>query len=185
MKQPAIFFDRDGTLIVDKYYLNDPEQVELIPGALEALKLARKLGFQLFVVSNQSGIARGISTEEQVRAVNERIVALLASEGIELDGLAYCPHHPDDEPACNCRKPARGMVDQFLKSFELELKRSYVIGDSKADIGLGHNIGATSILVQTGYEQLQREHFSDSRRPDHIAADILAAVKWIAEYERE
>ena len=183
MKQRAIFFDRDGTLIVDKFYLNDPEQLEFLPGAIEALRLARTLGFLSFVVSNQSGIARGIATEEQVLGVNQRMTALLEKEAVKLEGVEYCPHHPDFDKACDCRKPGRGMIDRFLKKHEIDLERSYVIGDSKVDIDLGLNVGATSILVLTGYGLEQRELFGEGTPPAHIADDVLAAVKWIAANE--
>lgn len=183
MKQRAIFFDRDGTLIVDKDYLTDPELVEFMPGAVEALKLARNLGFLLFVVTNQSAIARGMSTEEQVRAVNSRVIALLQRQGVELDGLEFCPHHPDFDIDCNCRKPKRGMIDRFLETHDIDLERSYVIGDTASDIDLGLNIGATSILLLSGYGESYREDIAARDADIPIVDDVLAAVKWIAGHE--
>ncbi len=184
MKQRAIFFDRDGTLIVNKHYLDDPAQVELIPGAVAALREAQELGYLRLVVSNQSGVARGITSIEQVRAVNARFVELLAQENITLEGLEFCPHHPDFTGTCECRKPGRGLVDRFLQDYEIDLSASYVIGDSQVDLGLGRSIGAGTILVETGYGSGVKAKLTAELQPDFIAADVLAALRWIAEHER-
>lgn len=180
MSQAAIFLDRDGTIMVDKDYLSDPNGVELFPNTIAALTLARRLGYRLFVISNQSGVARGYMTEADVQAVNKRLEDVLEAEGIQLDGLFYCPHHPDFTGPCSCRKPGRGMVDMALADHQLDLGRSFVIGDCKSDVDLAFKIGAGSVLVTTGYGREELKLFSDGRKPDHIAVDILEAVTWIA-----
>ncbi|MCK4856704.1 MAG: HAD family hydrolase [candidate division Zixibacteria bacterium] len=183
MTEKAIFFDRDGTIMVEKGFLADPAGVVLIEGAVEALKLATSLGYRLFVVSNQSGVARGLMTEADVKAVNNRLIELLQTEGVILDGLYYCPHHPDYTGPCDCRKPKRGMVDRALAQHEISLADSYVIGDCRSDMKLAFNIGAGSVMVKTGYGAEVCDQFGEDRCPDHVADDILAAVEWIAQNE--
>jgi histidinol-phosphate phosphatase family protein len=170
--------------MVDKYYLSDPAGVELIEGSVEALRRAEKMGFMLFVVSNQSGIARGITSEERVKLVNARLMELLIDEGINLHGLYYCPHHPDYTECCDCRKPGRGMIDRALESYDLDLAASYVIGDSKVDVDLARRVGATGILVATGYGREQIKLFGKGEQPDYFARDILDGVRWIAKRDR-
>lgn len=184
MNGPAIFFDRDGTLIQDKYYLSDPAGIEFFPGTIAALKMASAAGYQLVVVSNQSGVSRGLMKEAEVQAVNDRIRSLLREQGIELAGIYYCPHHPDFDGTCTCRKPGRGMVDQALADRVIDLENSYVVGDSKVDIELGFNIGAGTVLVTTGFGADQLRLFGDDRKPDYVAEEILAAVMWIVKHDR-
>jgi D,D-heptose 1,7-bisphosphate phosphatase len=183
MKKRAIFFDRDGTLMIDKDYLADPAQVELIPGAVTALQEAQQLGYLRLVVSNQSGVARGMITLEQVRAVNERFLEMLARENVTLEGLEFCPHHPDFTEPCECRKPGRGMVDRFRQRYEIDLGASYVIGDSHVDLALARNIGAGMILVETGYGSEVKQQLTAQQQPNFVAADVLAAIRWIAEHD--
>jgi histidinol-phosphate phosphatase family protein len=180
MSDAAIFLDRDGTIMVDKDYLADPNGVELFPNTVAALTLAQRLGYRLFVISNQSGVARGYMTEAEVQSVNAELEKLLLAEGIELDGLFYCPHHPDISGPCSCRKPGRGMVDMALADHQIDLVRSFVIGDCKSDIDLAFKIGARAVLVTTGYGNEELKLYSDGRKPDHVAVDILEAVTWIA-----
>jgi D-glycero-D-manno-heptose 1,7-bisphosphate phosphatase len=179
MAERAIFLDRDGTIITEQDFLSDPEKIELYPDAVSALRTALEKGYRLFVVSNQSGIARGLMTEDDVQAVNNRLIEILKAANIELDGIYYCPHHPDITGPCDCRKPGRGMVDQALKAHDIDLARSWVIGDTKGDMELAFNIGAGSVLVTTGYGAGQRELFTDGRQPDHVASGIKEAVDWI------
>ncbi len=179
MSERAIFFDRDGTINVEKEYIYDPGEVELIPGALEALQLASKAGFRLFVVSNQSGIARGLATETDVCRVNERLQELVGAGGVNFDGIYFCPHLPTISGHCNCRKPRRGMVDKALETFDLDLSNSFVVGDRMLDIGLAHSVGATGIMVRTGYGAIESKQLPAGGGPHHIVDDILAAVKLI------
>ena len=181
MSERAIFFDRDGTVNVEKDYIVSPDQVELIPGALEAFTMAKKRGFRIFVVSNQSGIARGIATETQVSRVNERLEELVAIAGIRFDGIYFCPHLPTISGRCTCRKPGRGMVDRALERFDVDLANWFVVADRMLDMGLAHNIGATGILVRTGYGTIEEKQLPSGGGPHHIVADILAAVNLIVD----
>lgn len=179
MSERAIFFDRDGTINVEREYNYDPFQVELIPGALEALQLAQMAGYRLFVVTNQSGIARGLGTIEDVEKCNQRLRELVAVGGVEFDGVYYCPHLPTISGPCECRKPKRGMVDQALAQFDLDLRRSFVVGDRLLDMELARNIGAKGVMVLTGYGANEVDSATDRDRPAYVAEDIRVAVNWI------
>ncbi|MCL5020185.1 MAG: HAD family hydrolase, partial [Bacteroidetes bacterium] len=132
----AIFIDRDGTINKEKGYLTDPGQIEFINGSAEAVLLANKLGLKVVVISNQSGVARGIITIDQVEAVNRRVVEMLAEKGARVDAIYYCPHHPDhgDRVICNCRKPDIGMLLRAKEEFDIDLSRSFVVGDKWSDV---------------------------------------------------
>lgn len=177
MTRPFILLDRDGTLNVERNYLSDPEQLELFPGVIEALKRLRELGYGLVVVTNQSGVGRGYFTLEAVEQVHERLIALLAEGGASVDAIYICPHAPEE--TCDCRKPLPGMALRAQAEFGFDPKQSIVIGDKKADIDLGRAIGATTILVRTGWGQ-DAEKAGDAS-PDAILDDLPAAVRWIEE----
>ncbi|ACB94673.1 D-glycero-alpha-D-manno-heptose-1,7-bisphosphate 7-phosphatase [Beijerinckia indica] len=147
---PAIFLDRDGTLIEERHYLGDPDQVVLLAGAVEGLKAMAQLGLPLVVVTNQSGIARGYFTLEAAHAVNQRVADLLAAQGIIINGWYLCPHGPDD-PACHCRKPLPGMIEAAASDLHLDPSRSVMIGDKKCDLDLAEAVGAAALLVTTGH----------------------------------
>jgi D-glycero-D-manno-heptose 1,7-bisphosphate phosphatase len=154
--RPAVFLDRDGTLIEERNYLDRLDQIAPFPGAARALARLRDAGFALIVVTNQAGVARGYFDEDFVRRAHEHLAALFARDGVVVDGYYYCPHHPDGtvEPyrrACHCRKPAPGMVEQAARDLDLDVARSYVIGDKWLDVELAQNAGARGILVRTGY----------------------------------
>lgn len=139
-KHKAVFLDRDDTIIYDRHYLRDPELVELMPGVVEALRHFHEQGFLLILVSNQSGIARGLITEHELRLVGDRLEEMLLSHGVKLDSVYYCPHGPDD--GCDCRKPRIGMAQQAKLEFDLDLSECYMIGDKESDIEFGRNFGA-------------------------------------------
>ncbi len=154
--QKAIFFDRDGTLIQDKHYLSDPNLVELIPGAVAALQAARKGGYRLISLSNQSGVARGIFPVSAMHAVQRRFEELLAQSGVTLDSSATCPHYPfgtvpEFTMHCCCRKPHPGMAEVTARKFGINLHQSIVIGDKLDDLNLGLVTGGVPILVRTGH----------------------------------
>lgn len=146
--RPVIILDRDGTLIEDTGYLRDPQPVELLPFVVEGLKEMRRKGYLLFLVSNQSGVGRGLISDAEFTAVHEKVIGLLEGEGIALDGYGYCFHKPEDE--CDCRKPRPGLVPKTLANAPLDLARSFVVGDRTADVALGHAVGAQPILILTG-----------------------------------
>lgn len=149
MKKPCVFLDRDGTLIKEKNYLSDPDEVELYPDAAPSLNLLRECGCLLIVISNQSGIARGYFSEQDLALVNDRMHKLLKDAGAGIDGLYYCPHLEKDN--CLCRKPKPGMILRACKDYDIDLSSSFVIGDKLSDALTAVNIGAYPILVTTGY----------------------------------
>ena len=155
MSRPAIFLDRDGTLIEDADYLRSPEQIRLLPGVTDGLRRLQEAGYALIVVSNQSGVARGMFSEGEVEAVHWTLMGLLSESEVRLDGIYYCPHHPDASDGtygvvCRCRKPEPGMLEQAMREHDLEGEGSWTIGDSVRDLQAGKAVGARTILVRTG-----------------------------------
>jgi D-glycero-D-manno-heptose 1,7-bisphosphate phosphatase len=144
----AAFLDRDGTIIEDECYLADPSKVRWVPGAVDALRKLRERGFLLVVVSNQSGIARGLITEEQHAQVAARVQAMLAREGVALDAAYYCKHAP--EAGCVCRKPRPGMLEQAAREHSIDLTRSLMVGDKLSDVAAGHAAGCITALLGHG-----------------------------------
>ncbi len=177
----TVFLDRDGTLNKDTGYVRSPDEVELLPGVGSALARLKRAGVRLVVVTNQSGVARGIFTMADVERVHAKLQALLQAEGVEVDAIYCCPHHPDD--GCACRKPNTAMVDRAVRDLGLDLSRAYVVGDQKRDIELAQRLCARSILVMSGpasreaLDELKRDGLS----PDHIAPSLTEAVEWIVE----
>lgn len=181
MPRIAVFMDRDGTITEEMGYLKEPEKLRLIPRSGEAIRLLNEKGILTIVVSNQSGVARGYFTEKTVRETHQKLKKLLAEKGAYLDGIYYCPHHPEFGPPkyrkdCNCRKPKPGMLEKAAKKFNLDLKKCYVIGDKVDDIKLAQNVGAKGILVLTGYG---RKSKSKKINPDHTVKNLYRAVGWI------
>ena len=176
MKTKAIFFDRDGTINYDPGYISDPVDFRLLENAGEALRLVNASEYYAFVVSNQSGIGRGLITETQLARVHEHLQHLLEPYGAYIDGIYFCPHHPDD--ACQCRKPRIGLIEQINAAYpHINLDKSYVVGDKNADIQLACNIGCKAVLVLTGEGMNARTALETE--PAFIAEDILQAVEWI------
>lgn len=149
MSHRAALLDRDGTLIVERHYLSDPEAVELLPGAAAGLREMRRLGFRLVVVTNQSGLSRGYFDAEGLTAIHARLEDLLAAQGVTLDGIYVCPHLP--EQGCACRKPAPGLVLRAATDLGFDPTASIVVGDKPCDVDLGEAVGARPFLVRTGY----------------------------------
>ena len=170
-----VVLDRDGTVIVERHYLSDPEQVELIPNAAAALQTLRNMDLGLVVVTNQSGVGRGYYSEEMVGAVNQRMVSLLDAAGVRLDGVYWCPHSPDDR--CACRKPETGMITQATTELGLEPNTCFVVGDNRTDIELGQRIGATTLLVRTGHGAETAD--DSSLKPDYVTEDLAEATSII------
>ncbi len=177
-RKKFVLLDRDGTVIVNRHYQKDPAQTELLPMAREGIAMLRGAGFGIIMVSNQSGIARGLLTRAEAEAVNRSVIERLG-EGKWLDGIYYCPHGPDDD--CQCRKPRTGMVDRAAREHGFSPDESYVVGDSKADIELGHNIGGISVLVRTGYGEAAAAEASV--KPEYTADNLEDAARWILSRE--
>lgn len=171
--------DRDGTLNVEKHYLSDPAELELIPGVGEGLRLLQSHGFGLVVISNQSGVGRGILSPEVVEAVHKRLKELLQGEGVTLDGIYYCPHAPEEN--CTCRKPSPEMIYQAARELNFDAEESFVVGDKSSDIEMGHRANATTILVRTGYG---KERAQQAENPDFIAEDFAQAAAIIVQAEQ-
>ena len=171
MSRPAVFLDRDGTIIEDKGFLGDPAGVAILPTVVDALHLLHEQGFAIVVVSNQSGIARGYFGEDAVRAVNGEIARRLAHDGVTIDGWYWCSHYDD---GCACRKPAPGLVQQAAEELALDLGsgRGAVVGDRGSDVALAHGIGIPGILVPGPYPYVGPE-------PDFRAETLLEAAEWV------
>jgi len=170
----AVFLDRDGTLIKEKFFIKNPKEVELEKHTIEALSLLKEKGFLFVVISNQSGISRGILSMKEVERVNHQIQKLLAKEDIEILDFMICPHLPEHN--CPCRKPNPGMILNAAEKHKIELSRSYMIGDKCIDVEAGKRAGvAASILVLTGYG---RQEISRCKT-DFYARDLLDAALWI------
>jgi len=172
--RPVAFLDRDGTINVDVHYLSAPEQLELIPGAAEAMRKLRDAGYALVVITNQSGIGRGYFDMARLEEIHARFHELLAAEDVAVDGIYVCPHAPDQD--CTCRKPLPELAEQAAHDLGLDLSNSIMVGDKMADVGLGKAIGATSILVRTGHGM---DHVDKAKgQADYIADDLADAVFW-------
>lgn len=167
--------DRDGTIIFDRHYLSDPAQVELLPGAVEGMRQLAQMGLGLIAVTNQSGVGRGYFDEVRLAEIHHRLEELLAAEGIYLDDIYYCPHLPQDN--CPCRKPLPGLITKAAQDWQFHPPDSFVIGDKPCDIDLGKNVGATTILVKTGYGS--EVALSGEVTPDYIVEDLLSAAQAI------
>jgi D-glycero-D-manno-heptose 1,7-bisphosphate phosphatase len=168
----AVCLDRDGTVIDDVGYPRDPGQVRLLPGAAEALCVLQRSGFMLVVVSNQSGIGRGLVSRDEAHRVHAQFVAELAAHGVRLDGAYYCPHAP--EATCACRKPEPGLLLQAADELGLDLARSVVVGDKPSDIAAGKRAGCRTVLFGGNFQPED-----SSSTPDAVANDWPSAVRWI------
>jgi D-glycero-D-manno-heptose 1,7-bisphosphate phosphatase len=187
--RPAIFLDRDGTLNVDVGYLHALDQLELFPWTVDALRLLKRAGFALVVVTNQSGIAQGLIEEGFVEAAHAELQRRLEAEGAGVDGYYYCPHHPMGSVAryraeCACRKPRPGMIEAAVRDLDIDAARSWVIGDKWMDVDLGHAVGARGILVRTGWGRFQEARRGDGRRADAVCDNLMHAVSVILEEPR-
>ncbi|MFH1625793.1 MAG: HAD family hydrolase [Pseudomonadota bacterium] len=182
----AVFMDRDGTVSEEVGYLSDPDGVNILPGAVDAIRLINKHRIKAVVVTNQSGVARGYFSEETVERIHRRLKELLKEQGAYLDGIYYCPHHgeygpPEYRKKCNCRKPSPGMLEQASRELRIDLFRSYVVGDKISDIEVAYSVGSKAILLLTGYgkDEVQSLKKGSQMQPHHIARDLFDAVNWI------
>ena len=174
----AVFLDRDGTLNVERRYLHDPEALEIFPGTGMALKRLMDGGYALFIVTNQSGIGRGYYQEKDMHAVNDRLIEVLAADGVEFKKIYFAPESPEvDSPG---RKPNPKFLNDAASEFGVDLSQSFMVGDKTADLQCGWNAGVkNSILVRTGYgADLERDE-PDTVANAAIVDDIAAAVDWI------
>lgn len=176
----GVFIDRDGTLIREKDYLDDPAGIDLVPGAVEAIRSLRAAGLAIVVITNQSGIARGLYGEEDYLAVARRLDEILNDARAPADGTYYCPHHPRFTGPCPCRKPGTGMYREAAQDLDLILQGSYYIGDRAKDTVPALTLGGTGILVRTGYGRDEEEQVPGGVL---VVDDLPAAARWILERE--
>lgn len=182
--QPAVFLDRDGVVIEDSHYLGDVRRVQLIPGSAEAIAALNRAGWPVVIVTNQSGVGRGLFTEADVEDIHSHITELLWGYGAKVDAFHYCPHHPEAEvpayrKACACRKPQPGMLVQAAEDLGLDLAASWMIGDRVTDLEAGAAVGCRTVLLRSGYGTkvnpagLDR----DELKLELIATDLADAVE--------
>ncbi len=177
----AVFLDRDGTINEEVGHLDSLDKLKVFPAAFDAVRMINEAGMRVVVVTNQSGVARGLFDEAFVEEVHERIKKLFLEHGAVIDRFYYCPHHPTEgvgryRISCGCRKPEPGMLIRASEDLHINLPASYVVGDSARDMGLADRTGATGILVKTGYG---KDVASSATTAAYVAEDILGAAGWI------
>jgi D-glycero-D-manno-heptose 1,7-bisphosphate phosphatase len=183
--QPAVFLDRDGTMVHDVGYLNRLEDLRWFPYTIDAIRMLNRAGFLVLVTTNQGGIGLGHLPESFVDETHVAMQETAGAGGARIDGWFYCPHHPRAEiaalrVACECRKPGPGMVRQAQSRFPIDLARSFVVGDKVSDLGMAESVGARAVLVRTGYgEAIARRHGGAPPSAAHVAADLMEATSWI------
>jgi D-glycero-D-manno-heptose 1,7-bisphosphate phosphatase len=175
-RAPAVFVDRDGTIMKDADYCSDPKQVQIFPGIPESLRRLKLNGFKLIIITNQSGIGRGFFTIEQYRAVEAEVLRQLGN-GL-VDATYFCPDVPGQHSSC--RKPAPGMILQATQEHRIDLSRSFFIGDKEIDAECGRNAGVRTIRVQTGFQ-----HDMTGSVADWVASDFTDAAKIILDHLNE
>ena len=165
----VIILDRDGTIVIDRGYLGDPDGLEFEPGAAEALRLLETHGYRLVVITNQSGVGRGLFPLQRVHEMNARLETMVLDAGAHLEAIYFCPHAPDD--GCVCRKPAQGLMANAVDQLRFDPTRAVVIGDKESDIEFGRLAGAMTILISA-----ESAAASNQVQPDGVAPDLLSAV---------
>ena len=171
----AVIMDRDGTILEESHYLDDPEGIEIYAGVIPALRKLKIRGWKLIVGTNQSGIGRGYFSKDTLHKIHDRFLSICRKRGLEIDEIYYCPHHPKER--CACRKPKIGMLRKAERDFDLNLKDCVVVGDKRCDIDWGRRAGARTILVLTGYGKSASR--STRARAHYIAKTLTHAVQWI------
>lgn len=187
--KPAVFLDRDGVVIRDVNHLSCPEQVQLLPGVAAAIRLLKEAGYWVILITNQSAVARGYLTEDDLAQVHQSMQNLLAISDAKLDAIYYCPHHPTEGQGayrriCDCRKPATGMIRRALEERRIDITESWLVGDKETDIELGVKVGLKSILVLTGYGEAHIVAVRESFPETLIAANLSAAVELVLRFNR-
>ncbi len=182
--KPAVFLDRDGTIIDDVGYLESLDQISWFPWSIEAIRALNGAGLPVVVITNQSGVARGRFSEAHVADTHRALDRQLVAGAAHIDAYYYCPHHPEGvvaeyAVACDCRKPGRGLVDRAVRDLALDPARSFVVGDRWLDVGMARAIGGHGILVRTGVGAEQERQPPEGMVADAVVDNLVAAVSWI------
>jgi D-glycero-D-manno-heptose 1,7-bisphosphate phosphatase len=179
--RPAVFLDRDGTLVEEVGYLDDASALRLLPGVAAGLRVLQAAGYALVLISNQAGVGRGFFPLARVYEVMARLRTVLRAEGVELDAVYFCPHRPDE--GCACRKPGTELIERAEEDLQLDLRHSVMVGDKLLDVETGRRAGGRGVLVRSGYgEAAARELPTEGPAvPDHIAANFAEAARWLVE----
>lgn len=175
----AVFLDRDGTIVVHEPYLSSPDQLKLLPYAAEGIRLFQKMGYFVFIITNQSGIARGFFDEERLQHIHDKLLNMLQKESVTINGIYYCPHHTDGvvEPyrvACDCRKPKPKMILDAANKYHVNLAQSLMIGDAAVDMQAGKNAGCICVLVKNPRCDVSDEL---SENADYVVNDLREAAR--------
>ena len=186
-KRPAVFLDRDGTINVDAGYVDRLERFELYPFAIDAIRLFKRAGYLVVVLTNQAGVAQGLYGEDFVATLAQHLSDRAALGGAQIDGHYYCPHSPDAavpkyRTECDCRKPKPGMALRAAEDLGIDLRRSVVIGDRWRDIGVARAVGARGILVKTGYGATEALRPEAGLEADAICEDLIGAAVWLLDH---
>ncbi len=182
----AVFLDRDGTINKEVEYLRDLGRLRILPGAGRAIAKLNRLGFLVVIVTNQPVVARGWLDEKELDEIHAILIRRLKKDGAKIDAVYYCPHHPKANLKkyrlfCRCRKPNIGMITKAVKKFKINIKKSFMVGDSTRDILTGKRVGLKTILVKTGYGGQDGKY---KIRPDFVAKNLLGAVKIVSKYAK-
>ena len=175
-----VVLDRDGTINVERHYLSDPDQVQLLPGAVSGLDLMKKMGLGLVVITNQSGVGRGYFDLPQLDLIHRRLRGLLDEGKVSLDGIYFCPHRPEED--CACRNPKPGLLLRSAEELNFDPRDCFVIGDQTSDMELGRRVGGTTLLVRTGYGSQIDSH--NNGLADYVVDDLCGAAKIIGQLLR-
>ncbi len=189
--RPAVFLDRDGTINEQRGYINHISHFSLLPGVGKAISLLNQNNYIVVVTSNQSGVARGYFPIELVKATHELMKRELANDNAYVDGIYFCPHHPDGlvpeySKECSSRKPNIGLIEKARSELDIDMERSYIIGDRWLDIEFAHNANLPGILVLTGYGTGELEYIVPNKKikSAYVAKDLLSAVRWILKQDK-
>lgn len=182
--RPAVFLDRDGTLIEEAGYLDRLERLVFYPFSVDAVRVLNRAGLAVVVVTNQAGIARGIFPEPFVAEAHRHVQERLTAGGARIDAFYYCPHHPEASVsqyrmACGCRKPQPGMLQQAAADLDIDLSGSFVVGDRWHDIEAGRTVGSRTVLVRTGYGRTEEAAPKSDLRADAVVDNLMEAASWI------
>jgi len=178
MGNRAVFIDRDGTININYGYINNPNDFKMYPSVAKGIKLLQENGFKIIIITNQSGIARGHFSEKTLEEIHKKMKKDLSKEDAMVDAIYYCPHHPDEK--CNCRKPNPGMLEKAIKDFDIDIEKSFIIGDRMLDVEVGKKVGCKTVLIPEDKELVEKEMQESDEEPDYISNDFYNGTIWIS-----